>query len=1144
MSGPAPGGILVPVQPGRSAISFIISHAYVARLHGTPRLARASGEPLPLERKQALVLAYLALEGPTPRGRLAHLLWPDASEARARGNLRQRLAVLRQAAGAELVDDVQGVLSLAPLLRIEAAGDDAGELLASFDYVDSDLATRWLDGRREAQRSSRHAQLLAAVRAAVQAGQLDEALRLADRLLALDRESEESYRALMEVLYLRGDSAAAIAVWDRCKEMLRQLYGVLPAVATRQLGETILAAAKASALHSPVAAAAIPITVLRPPRLIGRLALLQSLVAAWRSGRTPWVSGEAGLGKSRLLAEFAAAAGPCATASARPGDASVPYVSLERLVLAAIDRFEPTLDADTARQVARLLPRLAATRPHEPPPAVHTDFERRECLHAVAKVLAACTARGCSALVMDDLQFADAASIEAALEMAGAPDAQTPLRFVFGTRRDEPAAAGAGWLAALEDAARYTHVALAPLDEAGVTELIASLGLTGFDTASLAQRLWRQVGGNPTFVLESIKLVLALGGAPALGTGSLPLAPDIVAVIERRVGLLSPQARHLAQLASIAGESYGVPLAAMALACTPLALSEPMRELELRQVLYGRAFVHDVIAVAVRRTIAQSVAEFMHRFVAEYLVEHEGDAARIASHWQACGEFQRAGEAYRRAAGVAADASRPVEQSQLLDEAAACFERAGATDLLFDALEARQTVALAPDAMTARLSCMTRMEALAHTEEQHLRALLCRQGWDADHSHTDAVGTGLDAIERARSLGLHPIAFEFAVVTAWRLALRGDESEALQTLQGQRAWVMSHAEPLVRTEFRYAMSAVLAFVDRLGPAIEEGRLAVAELRLHRHWTRLLPSLGNLGLCLHWRGELAEAEAAMSEARELRDRMHGRGSGLVIDLNLASVRRERGDYIGAEPLFIETLAALRGQAGADGDTRTDCAIGEGLFAHLWLSLGRADRALELLSSSDAGLAPRFHGRRVALRLRALRMQGVSDRALVQAAEQIVPTIDSPFHRSLTELELTCARPPSEALPVFERLLEQRSTRERPGLQLHIAARGAEASLALGDAARARRHLAPFEAMLTTSAPYDIDRGELWRIAIDVLQASREIGAADALLAHAVRWLTDTAESRVPPGAREGFVSGHRANAHLLSGSPAGSALPRA
>lgn len=44
------------------------------------------------ERKMAVLLGYLALEGPTPRSRLAGLLWPDSGEATVRNNLSQALA--------------------------------------------------------------------------------------------------------------------------------------------------------------------------------------------------------------------------------------------------------------------------------------------------------------------------------------------------------------------------------------------------------------------------------------------------------------------------------------------------------------------------------------------------------------------------------------------------------------------------------------------------------------------------------------------------------------------------------------------------------------------------------------------------------------------------------------------------------------------------------------------------------------------------------------------------------------------------------------------------------------------------------------------------------------------------------------------
>ena len=107
-------------------------------------------------------------------------------------------------------------------------------------------------------------------------------------------------------------------------------------------------------------------------------------------------------------------------------------------------------------------------------------------------------------------------------------------------------------------------------------------------------------------------------------------------------------------------------------------------------VLFGRQFVHDVIAVAVKRSIAQTLTEFMHRFVAETLATHGGEPARMAVHWQACGEDRRAGDAYRQAADAAAQLSRPVEQCQMLDAAVACHERCAANDALFDVLLARQ----------------------------------------------------------------------------------------------------------------------------------------------------------------------------------------------------------------------------------------------------------------------------------------------------------------------------------------------------------------------------------------------------------------------------------------------------------------------
>ncbi len=164
------------------------------------------------------------------------------------------------------------------------------------------------------------------MREAASSQRLDDALYAADQLLQADRESEEAYRVLMEVSYLRGDHAAALSAWDRCRDMLRQLYGVQPSTATQRLGQTILQAAQqAEATHVELAARALtpaqqqplPASVLRPPRLVGRQRELQALVEGWHAGHALVVTGVAGVGKSRLLADWQATLGaPVCTAAA------------------------------------------------------------------------------------------------------------------------------------------------------------------------------------------------------------------------------------------------------------------------------------------------------------------------------------------------------------------------------------------------------------------------------------------------------------------------------------------------------------------------------------------------------------------------------------------------------------------------------------------------------------------------------------------------------------------------------------------------------------------------------------------------------------------------------------------------------------
>ncbi len=325
-------------------------------LYGAATLQGRGEPPTRLERKQAALLAWLALNGATPRSRLAGLLWPDTTAAGSRVNLRQCIARLRKLASPLLVDAGE-LLALAPDVVLAAREPGGPPLLETHNYADCDELSRWLEARVETDRSAERGTLMTEVRDAMQGGRLDRAQARADALLALDRESEDAYRALMEVAYLRGDFASAVAVWDRCREMLRTLYGVAPSTATQALGAAVLAASRTGGRAGPAPpsahAPALPLSFLRPPQLIGRDEALRSMRLAWRAGQTLCVTGEAGIGKSRLLAEFAAPLGECVNLAARPGDGVRPYATLTRLVSIAIDRFRPTLARSWVRVVCR-----------------------------------------------------------------------------------------------------------------------------------------------------------------------------------------------------------------------------------------------------------------------------------------------------------------------------------------------------------------------------------------------------------------------------------------------------------------------------------------------------------------------------------------------------------------------------------------------------------------------------------------------------------------------------------------------------------------------------------------------------------------------------------------------------------------------
>ena len=637
------------------------------RLHpcGELRLVDHHGATHPLDRRAAALAVLVALEPGISRERAATLLWPESLDPRR--NLRQQLLRLRQAVGRPVVEGAER-LQLEAGIEVEA--DDALPLLATWSVADDDFGA-WLLARRQQRVRDRLAALAAWRQQAEAEGRLDDAVALAHQAEALDPDSEAPRRELMRLLYLRGDVAGALAAYEQLRQRLARLHGAQPSAETEQIARALRAAGAGAGpetgRHPPAApltrAAAVPmpVTLLRPPRLVGRQRELAQLHDGWANARVGLLRGEAGLGKSRLLAEFTHGR-HVAQAAGRPGDRGIPYATLARLLRPLVAAADGRLPASQRRHLAPALPDATAL------PAADAPAQRLALHQAVQALLANAQQHGAAldGVVVDDLHFADDASVECLLSLAADP--AVGQRWLFAQRPAEGGGAAADLRQTLEETGRLQTVDLAPLDEAEMHAFVDALDLPGLTGASIAPALWRHSGGNPLFALETLRLGLADG---SLRSGRLPRPASVGALIERRLTSLGERALALARVAAIAGADFDVELAEAIIGVPAVDLADAWLELERAQVLRDGAFAHDLVHDACLHLTPAVVARRLHQRCASVLDARNGELARRASHWEAAGYHGRAGPLWVQAAQRARAATREAEAVQLLDHALA-----------------------------------------------------------------------------------------------------------------------------------------------------------------------------------------------------------------------------------------------------------------------------------------------------------------------------------------------------------------------------------------------------------------------------------------------------------------------------------------
>ena len=653
------------------------------RLLGAPCLV-VGERRIALSAKDAALLCLIALAGPIRPDRVATLLWPNAGAKQADTSLRQRLYRLRRDAGLRLLGGGIG-LQLQETVHTDLAQGLAQiehdehapleELLGDLDFDELPELAEWLRQERRRWQEQCTGALAAAAARCEDEGAVARGLVYAQRLVERDPLAEHGQRRLMRLHYLRGDRAAAIATFERFEQRLKDELGTRPSAETIELLATI----ERGGAALPVRRATAPAGLLRPPRLIGRDRELQALAQAWASRRAFLRIGEAGIGKSRLLQEFCAGRTGVVGVQARPGDAGIAYAVLARLLRAVLAAHPLPLQPARTRELALVLPELG--------PAVTLAGAAQKLLlqRSVEATLVDALAHGLQALVVDDLHFADEASVEFLQSLLQA-EALAALHWGFAQRPAEAGGAAERLRAALEEVARLETGVLQPLDLAQLADLVESIGLAELSAERLAPALLRHTGGNPLFALETLKDLVLSGDAAAIERGGrLPQPVTVGALVERRLGQLSSEALRLVRVAALARagvqrrarrrRARGAPARhRRALARARVGAAAARRRLRPRPDLRGRA-----------RLGAAADRRLLHKRIALHLAARAVLPERTAPHWAGAGEWQRAGEAYAAAARRAQGASQRSHEVECWNQAAAAFDQAGAADAAFDA---------------------------------------------------------------------------------------------------------------------------------------------------------------------------------------------------------------------------------------------------------------------------------------------------------------------------------------------------------------------------------------------------------------------------------------------------------------------------
>ena len=707
--------------------------------------------------------------------------------------------------------------------------------------------------------------------------------------------------------------------------------------------------------------------------IVGRVAELEVGSAAYARAaelhsQVLLISGEAGIGKTRLVEEL------CARARGAPGGAQVRIGESAPLAGTGL-AYGPFLAA-LGRQAGWLLTRDGGG---------DMLTERHRLFVRVHGFLADLATRAPLLLVLEDLHWADESSRELLAFLAVRLRDQ-PVMVIATLREEELARDAQRWLSELERRPRVTRLRLTGLADIEIAELVTGL-MPADGSADRLAAVISAADGNPLYARE----------LASAGTAGLP-ASIADAVLARASGV-SAAARALVDQVSVADGGMSHELLAAAVQLPEERLLACTREAAAAGLLTaagdGYAFPHALIRQVLYAQLLPGERRQLHRRLAEELAASPGpDPGLLARHWHLAG-------CQDRAAAAAVTAARQAVSTRAYPEAYRNYDLAirlarwlpeAGPGLLEEAAQAASWAQHPDSAARWAADALARSGAAAPVDRARLLERLGRYRWEAG----DPTSAAVEAAEQAVALldAEPPSILQARVLAALatRLMLLGMLDDALPLavravdVAQQADAAAEHAQGLA------TMGIIQAQRGELGAGLTALRTSFALALRAGSIENVVRAAANEMYLLLRAGRFAEALQVASEGRRAARSLDAPPAlTWILDNNAAAILITTGRWAEADQLLADWSGELAAHATRYLQLlRLELAVGRG-------ESGRAAELAAILGKSpeDPRVAGALHA--------CLAEQALNAGDLATAAEEVAQGLSAVQDAALTEEE---------------------------------------------------------------------------------------------------------------------------------------------